>query len=117
MRFHPTSNRVYIVLDPKDTYTVDEKTGMRVLLGDNAAQQTRIGTVEAVGPLVDEYEPGDRVAIAFYAGMYIHLPAKHYRNELHRVVAEHEIVAKVSSEDVRHPELEFATLSEGDDGA
>lgn len=103
MKIIPPEGKLYVLLDKKiDSYKrYDEKLGKdtTIYISEDAAQQTRLGTVKAVGSDVYQYEVGDRVAMSYWSGTYINIPAMEYRDERHKICAEHEILFKVGEED------------------
>lgn len=103
MKIIPKDDKLYVLLDKKiDSYKrFDEKLGKEttIHISEDAAQQTRIGTVMAIGPLVKNTKVGDRVAMAAWAGSYINIPAMDYRDERHKICTEREIQFQVGEED------------------
>jgi len=101
MKIFPKSRCVYIKLDLKD-----DRVGL-IDMPENVTQQTRRGTVIAVGDKVTEWKVGDRVIKPYYAGNFINMNAYMYRDETHVICGEDEVQARIENEDVYYPEVDI----------
>lgn len=91
LKLYPWGDRLYIILDePK------ESVGS-IILPERHSERSRVATVSAVGEGVKHFNVGDKVLISYYTGIFIHIPDFAYRGkeDLHRIVREDEILAKV----------------------
>ena len=110
MKIHPRPGNVYVLLDGKSTtYTSDK--GFEIEIPESASQQTRAGTVIAIGEGTEKpwLAIGDRVIIPFYAGTFINWYTMRYKDERHKVLGIDEIMAKISNEEIERPEVDIGT--------
>jgi len=107
MKIHPRPGNVYVVLDDKSEEYKSEK--FNIALPGNQSQQTRAGTVIAIGEGTEKpwLAIGDRVIIPFYAGTFINWNAKRYMDERHKILGIDEIMAKISNEEIERPEVDI----------
>ena len=84
MVIKPQLYNLYVVLDGFLDYK-----GL-VVLPEKHKEQTRVGTVIAVGDMVTRYEPGDRILMSYYTGTVLHLMQLDMRDERHRMMSEEE---------------------------
>ena len=87
-----------ITLDPLDDYLVIEpldetETASGLIVPVNEATQVRTGIVAAVGPDVENVEPGDKVLYPRDAGFDVRLARSSHRV---RVLRREELIARVS---------------------
>jgi len=101
MKIFPKSRCVYLKLDSKDDRV------MGIDMPGNVTQQTRRGTIIAIGEKVTEWKVGDRVIKPYYAGGFVHMNAYGYRDETHVICGEDEIQARIENEDVYKPEVDI----------
>ncbi len=92
---HPTTG---ITLEPLDDYLVIEpldenETASGLIVPVNEATQVRTGIVAAVGPDVENVEPGDKVLYPRDAGFDVRLARSSHRV---RVLRREELIARVS---------------------
>jgi chaperonin GroES len=91
---HPTTD---ITLDPLDDYLVIEpleetETASGLIVPVNEALQVRTGIVAAVGPDVENVEPGDKVLFPREAGYEVRLARSSHRV---RVLRREELIARI----------------------
>jgi co-chaperonin GroES (HSP10) len=84
MIIKPQRNNIYVVLDGFLEYKGN------VFIPDRHSEQTRIGTVIAIGDKVTRYAPGDRIVMSYYTGTVLHLMQLDMRDERHRMMSEEE---------------------------
>lgn len=89
----PRESNVYLLLDD-----IPDRTSGGLILSQEQATPTRIGTVLAVGPKATIYKPGDRVLVQSFSGDDIYLWQYGIRDGRYRIQAEHTIYAKVLQE-------------------
>jgi co-chaperonin GroES (HSP10) len=92
---HPATG---ITLEPLDDYLVIEpldenETASGLIVPVNEATQVRTGIVAAVGPDVENVEPGDKVLYPRDAGFDVRLARSSHRV---RVLRREELIARVS---------------------
>ncbi len=92
---HPTAG---ITLDPLDDYLVIEpleenETASGLIVPVNEATLVRTGIVAAVGPDVENVEPGDKVLFPRDAGFDVRLARSSHRV---RVLRREELIARIS---------------------
>ena len=80
MKILPQGFRVYIVLDKVESGKVGG-----VYLPDKHSEQSRIGTIKAVGKEVEDYKAGDRVLVQYYSGVAIHLIKEGILDDTNRI--------------------------------
>ena len=88
----PLGNRIYLLLDD-----IPQKAG-RIILSEQQATPSRIGTVLKCGPKVEGLVPGDRILIGVHSGVNLYLWQYGITNERWRVCTQSEVMAKVISE-------------------
>jgi len=88
-RFKPAPTRCYVILDQ-----FQESVG-GVLMPELHSEQSRIGTVIAVGDGVTYYQPGDRIITQFHLGVKLHLLSYYVTDEKFRVLHEDEILGTI----------------------
>ena len=91
---HPTTG---ITLDPLDDYLVIEpldetETASGLIVPANEAAQVRTGIVAAVGPDVENVEPGDKVLFPRDAGFEVRVARSSHRV---RVLRREELIARI----------------------
>jgi co-chaperonin GroES (HSP10) len=84
MIIKPQKENIYVVLDGFLDYK-----GL-VVLPEKHKEQTRVGTVIAIGDEVDRYVPGDRILMSYYTGTVLHLMQLDMRDERHRMMSQEE---------------------------
>ena len=87
-----------ITLDPLDDYLVIEpldenETASGLIVPANEAAQVRTGIVAAVGPEVENVQPGDKVLFPRDAGYEVRLTRSSHRV---RVLRREELIARVA---------------------
>lgn len=85
----PLGDRLYVVMDD-----FTQKIGS-LIVPETHSERSRIGTVASVGDDVRNLKPGDRILISFYTGIKLHLPEFYSHEDLHRIVREGEVLAKI----------------------
>ena len=91
MKIIPTGKRLYVEFDP-----VEEKLLKSGLYAPrDHSELTRLGTVLAVGPDVDQYAVGDRFMTFFMSGTTIYFPEEAHLSETHRIVSQENILCKI----------------------
>jgi len=80
MKITPKGYKVYVVLDKVEAGMVNG-----VYLPDKHVEQSRIGTIKAIGKDVEDYKVGDRVLVQFYAGIAVHLVKEGILDDTHRL--------------------------------
>ena len=95
MKIIPQGNRILVQLTP-----VKEKvTKGGIVLPDTHGEESRIGSIIAVGEEVDKkYQPGDKILIAFFSGTPLHFPDEGILDDTVRIITQSEIMAKISEE-------------------
>ena len=91
MRIIPKGKRLYVEFDPVE----EKKLASGIIMPDKHREPTRIGTVIAIGPDVDQYEVGDRVMAAYIAGTDIYYPDEGFVKETHRIISQENLLCKV----------------------
>ncbi len=75
------------------------KTKGGVILPDSHSEESRLGTIIAVGDKVDKkFKVGDQILVAFFSGIVLHFPGEGMTNDTIRMITESEIMAKVEEE-------------------
>ena len=91
---HPVGDCLYLEMDERK----EEMRG-KIIMPETRHQRCELGTVQAIGEEVNlegtNYEAGERVMVAYYAGIHIQLPETIGQESLHRIVRKHEILAKI----------------------
>jgi len=90
MKIYPNGDRLYVILDP-----VQEVTSGKIYIPDQHSENTRVGTVKAIGPEVKHFKEGDRVLAMYYSGIVIDRPSLYANGEgqdIHRIFREDEIL-------------------------
>jgi len=89
MKIIPQGSRVYLVLDEHK-----EKEGS-IYLPEKHSERSRVATVIEVGKEVKLYEKDDRVLVSWYTGVIMNVMGMDMKADLHRMLNEDEILAKV----------------------
>ena len=84
MIIKPQKKNIYVVLDGFLDYK-----GL-VMLPERHKEQSRVGTVIAVGDEVTRYKARDRILMSYYTGTVLHLMQLDMRDERHRMMSEEE---------------------------
>lgn len=72
------------------------KTKGGIVLPDNHSEESRLGTIIAMGEEVDKkFKLGDQILVAFFSGVVLHFPGEGLTNDTVRMITESEIMAKV----------------------
>lgn len=82
--FLPQGKRMLVRLNEVE----EEVTRGGIIMPAKHHEESRIGTIEAVGPEVTRYSNGQRVVTTFYAGVALHLPKYGILNDTHRIIEE-----------------------------
>lgn len=99
MKIIPYGKNIYVILDK-----VEEKTTEGgILLPDMHSEETREGTIIAVGDRVNAerkkeeklIEVGQRILVQFYAGVSIHSVTKNILDDTHRLITESNVMALI----------------------
>lgn len=95
MTLVPRSGRVYAVLNSVE----ERKTSGGIIIPGQHSEQTRIGTIRAIGPDCGDLKVGDRVLVSYYAGVVVDMPELREMGnegvEIHRIYTPEEILATV----------------------
>lgn len=105
IEIEPLGNRIYLILD-----NVPKKAGL-IVLCDEQATPSRIGTILRVGPDVNQptqiggplpppLMPGDRVLIGCHSGTNLYLWQYGMSNENWKMCTRSEVMAKITKESV-----------------
>ena len=97
LKLSPWGDRIYLILDEP------VKSVGGILMPERHSERSRTATVAAVGDGTSKVEGlprwtvGDKVLISYYTGVFLHLPDFAFRGkeDLHRIVKEDEILAKI----------------------
>jgi len=65
-----------------------------IVVPDKYKLRTEKAEVISVGEGVKDFKPGDKILVQFYSGIHIHTDATYSDAPLHRLIVEHEILAK-----------------------
>jgi co-chaperonin GroES (HSP10) len=92
---HPATD---VTLEPLDDYLVvqpldESETASGLIVPVNEATQVRTGIVAAVGPDVENVEPGDKVLFPREAGFEVRLARSSHRV---RVLRREELIARIA---------------------
>ena len=72
------------------------KTEGGVILPDTHSEETRIGTIIAIGDEVDKkYQPGNTILVQFFSGTVLHFPGSSMTNDTIRMITQSEIMALI----------------------
>lgn len=75
------------------------KTKAGLILPEKHSEESRLGTVIAIGDEVDKkFKVGDQILIAFFSGTVLHFPGEGLTDDTVRMITESEIMAKVEKE-------------------
>ncbi len=92
MKILPCGKRILIQLTP----VKEKKTKGGVILPDTHGEESRIGSIVAVGEEVDNgHQPGDKILIAFFSGTPLHFPDEGILDDTIRIITQSEIMAKI----------------------
>lgn len=91
----PGRNRIYVVLDRIEEKKSSGEFGSSIDLPDLHSEETREGTVLAIGRKVLDYKPGDRIAVMWAAGVDLHMISKGMLDDTHRIIAAENILCKL----------------------
>ena len=85
----PFGDKLYVTIEEKAT-----KIGL-IELSENARMRSQIAIVQALGEEVKGFNVGDRILVTFHAGIDIQLPETYSKELYHRIINDHEILAKI----------------------
>jgi len=88
----PVRNNLYVTVEDK----ADKIS--TIILPENARMRSQVAIVRAVGPEIKDYKIGDKILITFHAGIHLQLPDTYSVEDKHRIISDHEILAKVQYE-------------------
>ena len=72
------------------------KTKGGVILPDSHSEESRLGTIIALGDEVDsKFKLGDQILVAFFSGIVLHFPGEGMSDDTIRMITQSEIMAKV----------------------
>ena len=72
------------------------KTEGGVILPDSHSEESRLGTILAIGDEVDKkFKIGDQILIAFFSGTILHFPGEGMSDDTVRMITQSEIMALV----------------------
>jgi len=90
----PKGDCMYLFMDLR------EQKSRYIFTPENSQQISETGVIMAKGPRVsDEFQVGDRVAIHYYTGTHLQFKECYSVSQFHRIVREHEILAKINQEE------------------
>ena len=88
----PIKDKLYILVEEKAAQIGS------LILPEQARMRSQIAIVQAIGEKVKGFEVGDRILISFGAGIHIQLPETYSVEPFHRIICDHEILAKIGDE-------------------
>jgi len=93
MKVKPLGRAILVKLDPVQKKEI--KPGLWV--SDKHSEQTRTGTILALGDEVDKekFKVGDRIGIMYYTGNIVYLYEEGWYDDTHRIITEDEIPFKL----------------------
>ena len=92
LKIIPNGVRVLVKLNKIESM----KTKGGVILPEMHSEESRLGTILALGDEVDEkFKVGDQILIAFFSGTVLHFPGEGMTNDTIRMITQSEIMAKV----------------------
>ena len=95
LKIIPQGNRILIKLNK----VAETKTKGGVILPDSHSEESRLGTIIAIGDEVDKkFEIGNQILVAFFSGIVLHFPGEGLTDDTVRMITESEIMAKVEEE-------------------
>jgi len=65
-----------------------------VFVPEDHKMRTEKAEVVSVGEDVKHFKPGDKILVMFYSGIHIQTPETYSHEPTHRLIVEHEILAK-----------------------
>ena len=72
------------------------KTKGGVILPDAHSEESRLGTIIAIGDKVDKkFKVGDQILLAFFSGTVLHFPGEGMVDDTVRMITESEIMALI----------------------
>lgn len=99
--FEMIDDKMYIRLQPVTSRVKeikrDDGSVAELELPEKHSEDTRIGTVVAVGPDAAEkgFDAGDTVVVSFMAGLILHFPADNITDDTHRIIGYREVACKI----------------------
>ena len=95
LKFKPCGKRLLVKLTP----VKEKKTKGGVILPDTHVEESRIGTIMAVGEEVDEeFKPGNTVVLQFFCGDVVHFPGEGMTDDTVRIITQSEIWGLIEKE-------------------
>lgn len=92
LKILPQGKRLLIQLSP----VAEKKTEGGIVLPDTHSEESRIGTIIAVGDECDKkFQPGDKILIAFFSGTPLHFPDQGILDDTVRIITQEHIMAKI----------------------
>jgi len=78
---------------------MDERKGVSdIIVTVDYQQISETGTVIAIGDKVEDVAVGDKIIISYYTGTHLQLPQCYSDSKYHRIIREHEILARIREE-------------------
>lgn len=88
MRIIPYGDKIYIRV-------LERATKIRnVFVPQDHKMRTEKAEVVSVGENVKYFKPGDKILVMFYSGVHIQTPETYSQEPTHRLIVEHEILAR-----------------------
>ena len=92
LKIIPQGNRVLIKLNKVE----EIKTEGGVIIPENHSEESRLGTIIALGDEVDKkFVVGDQILVAFFSGTVLHFPGEGLTDDTIRMITHSEIMAKM----------------------
>lgn len=92
LKIIPQGKRILIKLNKVE----EKKTKGGLILPDMHSEESRLGTIIAIGEEVDKkFKLGDQVLIAFFSGTCLHFPGEGITDDTVRMIVQSEIMALV----------------------
>jgi len=89
----PLGDSIYVFMDAREQLS-------SIIVTPEARQQiSETGVVVATGPDVEKVGVGDRIIISYYTGAHLQLPECYSDSKYHRIVREHEILARIKAQE------------------
>jgi co-chaperonin GroES (HSP10) len=88
MKIIPFGDKMFVKVQPR---AIEIKG---VLVPDNHRMRTEKAEIISVGEDVKRFKPGDKILLTPYAGTHVQTPETYSEESTHRIIVEHEILAK-----------------------
>ena len=92
LKLKPEGKRLWVQLNP-----VEERvTKGGVILPAAHSEESRTGTIIAVGDMVDKkYKPGGKILVAIFSGTVLHFPHLGITDDTNRMITQSEIMGSI----------------------